>query len=71
LVILAIGSALALPLAALAMNNWLANFNYRIAPDWLNFMLITLACGTVISLLVWLQTWKAATMNPVRSIKSE
>ncbi|QRR04003.1 ABC transporter permease [Dyadobacter sandarakinus] len=69
LIILAIGSALALPLAAFVMTNWLANFNYRIAPDWLTFTCITLGCGGVISLLVWLQTWKAATMNPVKSIK--
>ncbi|KQS33553.1 ABC transporter permease [Dyadobacter sp. Leaf189] len=65
------GAAIAFPLAFFVMKNWLNNYAYRIAPDWPTFSVIALAFSATIILLVCIQTYKSALMNPVKSLRSE
>ncbi|MFC5410250.1 ABC transporter permease [Larkinella bovis] len=69
LVVIAIG--LASPLAWYAMNNWLADFAYRIDLEWWMFALAALLAVGIALLTVSFQSVKASLMNPVKSLKSE
>jgi putative ABC transport system permease protein len=59
------------PVAWWVMNNWLANFEYRISIGPAIFMAALLATGVVTLLTVSFQSVKAALMNPVKSLRSE
>ena len=62
---------ISLPLAYLICVNWLASYAYRIELEWWFFAVGGLI-AVVISLgTVFYQTYKAATMDPVVSIKAE
>jgi len=69
--VLGISILISLPLIVLSMNKWLQNYAYRIEINWLTFAGIGLVFGLVIAILVGLQTYKSAMMNPVKSIRSE
>ena len=59
------------PLAWYIMNQWLQNFEYKIAIEWWMFALAGgLAMGIAL-LTVSFQSVKAALMNPVESLRSE
>jgi len=59
------------PLAWYAMDNWLQEFEYRTSIGWPIF-LITLSGSLVIALLTMCyQSLKAATRNPVKSLRTE
>lgn len=63
--------ALALPLAYLAMNNWLQGYAYRTnIPCWLLAGVLT-GVVAVVLLTVLGQVWRAATGNPAKVVKSE
>ena len=69
--ILVVCFILATPLSYYMINRWLENFAYRTPMHWWIF----LTSGVIISLIVivtvsW-QSWKAANMNPVDSLKNE
>lgn len=69
--ILVVCFMLATPLSYYMINRWLENFAYRTPMHWWIF----LTSGVIISLIVivtvsW-QSWKAANMNPVDSLKNE
>jgi len=69
--LLIVAIIIACPLAYIAMNNWLNSFAYRANFNFFNF-LIAAALATVIALLtVSYQAIKAATKNPVDSIRYE
>lgn len=62
---------IAMPLAWLATNKWLANYPYHITPGWMIFsggalLVILIALATVS-----FQAVKTAVANPVRSLRSE
>lgn len=59
------------PIAWYAMNHWLQNFAYRIKLTWWMFILTALLAITIALLTVSFQVIKAATVNPVNSLKSE
>lgn len=62
---------LATPLAYYFMNNWLANYEYRISiPAWI-FIAVAGIIVAFTLLTVSIQAIKAAMMNPVRSIRNE
>jgi putative ABC transport system permease protein len=68
---LVIGSVLALPLIGFGVNEWLRHFPYRIniTPD---IFLLPLIMLVVIALLtISVQTIRAATANPINSLKNE
>jgi putative ABC transport system permease protein len=62
---------IASPIAWIAMNNWLKNFAYRIdiAP-WMFLLSIVIAFAIAL-LTISYQAIKAATTNPIRSLKYE
>ncbi|WP_353721587.1 ABC transporter permease [Dyadobacter sp. 676] len=62
---------LAFPLAALLGNQWLESYAYRIRIGWEIFGIIAVLFGMLITLSVCIQTYKAAIMNPVKSLKSD
>lgn len=65
------GIAIASPLAWWMMNDWLADFAYRIAIEWWVFALAGgLAVGIAL-LTVSFQSIKAALMNPIKSLRTE
>jgi len=67
----AIAFVIACPIAWYAMNKWLENFAYKTELSWWIFALAgLLALGIALLTVSW-QSWKAATRNPVESLKYE
>ena len=62
---------LAFPIAWLATNNWLQNYQYRINVQWWVFVLAGLSALLLTLATVSFQAIKAAFMNPVKSLRSE
>lgn len=62
---------IAVPLAWLAMNQWLQNFAYRIDLAWWIFVLAGIIALVVSLLTVSTQAVKAALENPVNNLRSE
>ncbi|MCK3682907.1 ABC transporter permease [Maribellus sp. YY47] len=66
-----IAFVIATPLAWLAMDKWLENFAYKTGLSWWIFALAgALALGIAL-LTVSVQSWKAATRNPVEALRYE
>jgi putative ABC transport system permease protein len=63
--------AIAVPVAWYVMHRWLQQFAYRTALDWWIFALAGLSVLLLSVLSVSLQSWRAATANPVEAIKIE
>lgn len=62
---------IASPLAWWMMNKWLQYFVFRIDIEWWIFLLSTLIIGAIALLTVSYQAIKAATANPVKSLRTE
>ena len=60
----------AVPIAYLIMTYWLQNFAYRVDLDFLPFVLAGLITMMIVLLTVSYHTVRAATANPVNSIRS-
>ncbi len=70
-VLVAIGCAIAVPLAYYFMDAWLQQFTYRVSLGW-NVFAVSCIGGTVITIItVSFQAIKVAAANPVRSLRSE
>jgi putative ABC transport system permease protein len=68
LVIIAL--VIAVPIGWWAMHNWLQSYNYRISIGWLTFVLAGVTAILLAVITVSLQAVKAATANPVNSIRA-
>jgi putative ABC transport system permease protein len=66
-----IAAALAFPVAWFAMNAWLKDFAYRIPISAWVFLLSAILASCVALITVGTQAFKAASANPVRSLRSE
>ena len=62
---------IASPIAWWAMNQWLADFAYRIDIQWWMFVAAGLAAVAIAFLTVSFQSVRAALANPVKSLRSE
>jgi putative ABC transport system permease protein len=62
---------IAFPLAGWAMNQWLHQFAYRIGMEWWIFVVAGLAALAIALLTVSFQAIRAASLNPVKSLRSE
>jgi ABC-type antimicrobial peptide transport system permease subunit len=71
LILVVAALVIAAPLAYYFMENWLADFAYRIAIPWWVFVLTGLVASSVAFLTVGFQSVKAALANPVESLRSE
>ena len=70
-VLVVISCFIAIPIGYYIMNNWLQEYNYRTNLPWWIFAL-TCAAAIVITLItVSFQSIRAATMNPVKSLRSQ
>jgi putative ABC transport system permease protein len=59
------------PIAWFLMNKWLENFAYKTTLSWWIFALAGLLALGIALLTVSFQSWKAATKNPVESLRYE
>jgi putative ABC transport system permease protein len=67
----AIAFVIATPVAYYAMNKWLENFAYKTSLSWWIFALAGLLALGIALITVSFQSWKAATKNPVESLRYE
>ncbi|MFA8436730.1 MAG: ABC transporter permease [Marinifilaceae bacterium] len=67
----AIAFVVACPIAYYFMNKWLENFAYKTEISWWIFALTGLVTLSITLLMVSFQTWRAATRNPVESLRYE
>lgn len=66
-----IGLAIAVPIAWYLLNEWLADFAFRIDIKWWMAAISGLACLCLTLLTISIQVIKASFMNPVESLKTE
>lgn len=62
---------IACPVGYYAMNRWLSGFNYRISLDWWIFVISGMIALFIAGLMICWQSWKAASANPVKTLKTE
>jgi putative ABC transport system permease protein len=62
---------IAFPIAWWAMNNWLEDFPYRVNISWWVFAIAAIAAVLIALITVSFQSIKAATTNPVKSLRTE
>lgn len=67
----AIAFVIAVPVAYFAMHKWLENFAYKTTLSWWIFALAGVLALGIALLTVSFQSWKAATRNPVESLRYE
>ncbi|HEX8038507.1 MAG TPA: ABC transporter permease [Chryseosolibacter sp.] len=63
--------ALAIPLAYVAMDNWLTNYPYRISLHWVLFLVPAVVIFVVAAFTVSFQVLKTARTNPADTLKYE
>ncbi len=68
---MAIAWIIGCPVAWYAMNKWLQNFVYRTEIKWWFFVASGLIVLAIALITVSLQSWKAATKNPVEALRYE
>lgn len=61
----------AVPVSWYIVNSWLAGFPYRTTIYWWVFLLAGMITLIITLFTVSYQSWKAATVNPVKTLKSE
>ena len=66
-----VANVLAWPIAYAAMNNWLDGFAYRVELGWTTFILAGFLAMAIALLTVGFQAVRAATANPVESLRTE
>lgn len=71
LILIALASLLAYPVAYYTMNSWLQNFAYRIDPSPTHFIASTGATLIITLITIAYQALKAARANPVDALKCE
>ena len=67
----AIAFLIAVPVAWYAMYTWLQNFTYKISLNWWIFAFCGLIVLLIAMLTVSLQSWRAATRNPIDALRYE
>jgi putative ABC transport system permease protein len=66
-----IGFIIACPIAWYAMHQWLQNFAYKTELSWWVFALAGIVAVAIAIITVSWQSWRAATRNPVESLRYE
>ena len=66
-----IAFVIAVPISWYVMTDWLSNFSYRIALSVWIFVAAGFTCFIISLLTVVVQSWRAASENPVNNIKTE
>lgn len=71
IILITIATAIATPIAYLAVNRWLSDFAYRINVNLLIFLLVGFLAFWIAILVVSIQSIRAATANPVHALRNE
>jgi putative ABC transport system permease protein len=71
LLLVSLGIMVAIPLTWYFLSGWLESFAYRIQISWVVFLLASVIALLIAFLTVGSQSLKAATMNPVKALRSE
>jgi putative ABC transport system permease protein len=71
IVLVSIAAIIAFPIAWYVMNAWLADFAYSISIQWWMFALSGLIALLITAFTVGIQAIKSATVNPVKSLRTE
>lgn len=71
MILILIGSVIAIPVAYYMMNHWLQNFNFRIKINMGIFVIAILISIIIAWIAVGYKSIKAAVANPVKSLRSE
>ncbi len=71
IILVCLSFAVAIPFAYYISNNWLQNFTYRIEMSWWIFVFVFAISLCIALLTVLYQTLKAASANPVKSLRTE
>jgi ABC-type antimicrobial peptide transport system permease subunit len=71
LALVAVAFVIAVPVAWYVMNQWLANFSYRVGVGWWLFAAAGGLAGVIALLTVSFQSIRAALANPVDSLRNE
>jgi putative ABC transport system permease protein len=66
-----IAICIAIPLSWYAVNSWLAGFAYHIHVSWFIFFIASVAALGIAWLTVSYESIKAATVNPIKSLRTE
>lgn len=69
--LISVSFVLAVPMAWYIVNVWLSGFPYRVTIYWWVFLLSGVITLLITLLTVSYQSWKAATVNPVETLKNE
>lgn len=70
-ILVGVAFVFATPLSWYAMHKWLESFAYKTALSWWIFALAGLIVLVITLLTVSIQSWRAATRNPVESLRNE
>jgi putative ABC transport system permease protein len=70
-ILILLSCAIALPLANSAMSRWLETYDYHTTISWYVFAITAAGTLMVTLLTVSYQAITAATVNPVKSLRSE
>ena len=71
IILVGLSTIIAAPLAAWGMYRWLQSFAYRTSMPWWIFVLAGIAATVIALFTVSFQAFRAATANPVKSLRSE
>jgi putative ABC transport system permease protein len=71
LVLVLIANVIAIPAAWWVMHRWLQDFAYRIDLSWIIFIAVLLVSVIIALVTISFQSIRAATANPVKSLRSE
>jgi putative ABC transport system permease protein len=71
LILVLIASAIAIPVAWIAMNFWLEDFAYRIDIEWWVFAVALIATIAIAMITTSFQTLKVSKMKPVKALRTE
>ncbi|NHF59923.1 FtsX-like permease family protein [Flavobacteriaceae bacterium TP-CH-4] len=71
ILLVALSSCIAVPLGYHYMNEWVQEYSYRIAISWWIFAIAILGALVITLLTVSFQAFKAAVINPIKSLRTE
>lgn len=71
LVWLGLSSVITIPINYFITSQWLENYAYKTSINWWIFALTIFSITTIVLFTVTLQTWRAATRNPIESLRYE
>lgn len=69
--LVAVAAIMAFPIAWYAMNSWLKDFAYRVSIQWWVFIAAGVLAALIAFITVSFQAIKAASANPVKSLRTE